>query len=194
MTTARTKATRLAFFGAAIGVTTLALTSCAGGGEAAAPTDFAYLSFAENTSIQDTLTTLSEDACAAENEALPLKVSTQPQASYDQQLQLLAGQNALPSLFASGNSPQVAKDLQTGDKLVDVAAELDELGAADDILPAARSTIEALYGGEVFVLPTELNVEGIWYNKADLRRATASRSPPPGMNSPTPRRRSTEPA
>ncbi|KAF2412070.1 ABC transporter substrate-binding protein [Microbacterium sp. B35-04] len=168
MTTARTKASRLAFFGAAIGVTTLALTSCAGGGsgEAAAPSEFSYLSFAENTSIQDTLTTLSEDSCADENDALPLKVSTQPQASYDQQLQLLAGQNALPSVFASGNSPQVAKDLQTGDKLVDIAAELDELGAADDILPAARSTIEALYGGEVFVLPTELNVEGIWYNKA----------------------------
>ena len=168
MTTARTKVSRLTFFGAAIGVTALALTGCSGsngGGSTTAPEDFSYLSFAENTSIQDTLTSLSTDACSAEDKALPLKVTTQPQASYDQQLQLLAGQDALPVIFASGNSPQVAKDLQSGDKLVDIGAELDSLGVADDILPAARSTIEALYDGDVFVLPTELNVEGIWYNK-----------------------------
>ncbi|HKP08672.1 MAG TPA: extracellular solute-binding protein [Microbacterium sp.] len=166
MTTAR-KVSRLTVFVAALGATALAATACAGGGtgDSADATEFSYLSFAENTSIQDTLTSLSKDACTDANDALPLKISTQPQAQYDQQLQLLAGQNALPSLFASGNSPQVAKDLHTGDKLVDVAAELDELGVSDDILPAARSTIEALYDGEVFVLPTELNIEGIWYNK-----------------------------
>ncbi|GAA1936259.1 extracellular solute-binding protein [Microbacterium aoyamense] len=168
MTTARPTARRLMAIGAAVSATALIVTGCSGGGGGggtAAPTDFSYLSFAENTSIQDTLTALSTGSCTEANDALPLEITTQPQASYDQQLQLLAGQDALPALFASGNSPQVAKDLNDGGKLVDVAAELDTLGVADDLLPAARSTIEALYDGDVYVLPTELNIEGIWYNK-----------------------------
>ncbi|WP_336603952.1 ABC transporter substrate-binding protein [Agromyces seonyuensis] len=166
MTTARNGARRIVPIIAGIGAAALALTACSsGGGETAAPTEFSYLSFAENTSIQDTLTSLSEDQCATENEALPLKVTTQPQASYDQQLQLLAGQNALPVLFASGNTPQVAKDLQQGGKLVDVEQALEDLDKSDAIIPAAKSTIDALYDGEQYVLPTEFNVEGIWYNK-----------------------------
>ncbi|GAA1836409.1 ABC transporter substrate-binding protein [Agromyces salentinus] len=169
MTTARTRARRFVPLIAGLGATALLLSACSGdsgGGDATAPTDFTYLSFAENTSIQDTLTSLSTGSCSAEEEALPLDITTQPQASYDQQLQLLAGQDALPVLFASGNSPQVAKDLNDGGKLVDVEAALEELGQTDAIIPAARSTVEALYGGDVFVLPTEFNVEGIWYNKA----------------------------
>lgn len=168
MTTARKRATKLVPLIAGIGVVALGLTGCSGGGGGAsdAPEKFSYLSFAENTSIQDTLTTLSEGECSAENEALPLDITTQPQASYDQQLQLLAGQNALPVLFASGNTPQVAKDLQKGGKLVDVEQALEDLDQSDAIIPAAKSTIDALYGGEQYVLPTEFNVEGIWYNKA----------------------------
>ncbi|WP_394552051.1 ABC transporter substrate-binding protein [Agromyces sp. MMS24-JH15] len=169
MTTARKRATKLVPLIAGIGVTALALTGCSGsgsgGGEVTAPDKFSYLSFAENTSIQETLGALSEGECSAENEALPLDVTTQPQASYDQQLQLLAGQNALPVLFASGNTPQVAKDLQKGGKLVDVEQALEDLDLSDAIIPAAKSTIDALYDGEQYVLPTEFNVEGIWYNK-----------------------------
>lgn len=166
MTTARIRARRLVPLIAGLGATALLLSACSGesGGSSSAPTDFSYLSFAENTSIQDTLTSLSTGSCSAQNEALSLDITTQPQASYDQQLQLLAGQNALPVIFASGNSPQVAKDLNDGGKLVDVDAALEKLDQGDAIIPAARSTIEALYG-DVYVLPTEFNVEGIWYNK-----------------------------
>ncbi|BDZ53218.1 ABC transporter substrate-binding protein [Agromyces marinus] len=169
MTTARQRATKLAPLIATIGITALALTGCSAGssndGAATAPETFSYLSFAENTSIQDTLTALSTGECSAEHDALPLDITTQPQASYDQQLQLLAGQNALPVLFASGNTPQVAKDLNTGGKLVDVEQALADLNKSDAIIPAAKSTIDALYDGEQYVLPTEFNVEGIWFNK-----------------------------
>ena len=127
---------------------------------------FEYLSLAENTAVKDTLTALSEDQCSAQEEAATLSVTTQPQASFDQQLQLLAGQGALPTLFATGNSPQVIKDIHGAGQLVDIDAELEGLGKSDAIIPAARSTIEALYDGEVYVLPSEFNVEGIWYNKA----------------------------
>ncbi|MCI2957129.1 extracellular solute-binding protein [Agromyces atrinae] len=157
---------------AAIGLGALVLTGCSAGGAGESgggsdTTEFTYLSFTENTAIADTLTALSTGACTAENEALPLKVTNQPQASYDQQLQLLAGQGALPVLFASGNTPQLAKDLQSGGQLVDIAAELEKAGASDDILSAASSTISNLYGS-VFTLPSEFNVEGIWYNKQIL--------------------------
>ncbi|WP_456824527.1 ABC transporter substrate-binding protein [Cellulomonas sp. P5_E12] len=149
----------------------LLLSACSGSsGDSASETsgsskDFTYLSFAENTSIQDTLTALSTGACSDANAAAKLTIDSTPQASYDQTLQLRAGQNDLPSLLASGNSPQVAKDIQSSGALVDIGAELTAAGLDDAIIPAAKSTIESLYDGKVYVLPTEFNVEGFWYNK-----------------------------
>jgi raffinose/stachyose/melibiose transport system substrate-binding protein len=127
--------------------------------------DFEYLSLAENTAIKDTLTALGKDSCADEEKQAPLKVSTQPQASYDQQIQLLAGQGALPSIFSGGNSPQVVQQMQEAGQLVEIGDELEGLDKADDIIPAAKSTIESIYDGKSYVLPTEFNIEGIWYNK-----------------------------
>ncbi|CAM5659322.1 hypothetical protein SALBM135S_03694 [Streptomyces alboniger] len=40
--------------------------------------------------MKTALTSMSKGACKAENDALPLKVETVPQASLDQKLQLLA--------------------------------------------------------------------------------------------------------
>ncbi|WP_034609580.1 ABC transporter substrate-binding protein [Cellulomonas sp. URHD0024] len=147
------------------------LSACSGSGgdspsETGGPSkDFSYLSFSENTSIKDTLTALSTGECSDANAVAKLKVDNQPQASFDQALQLRAGQTDLTSLFASGNSPQVAKDIESSGVLVDVGAELKAAGLDDAIIPAAKSTVESLYDGKVYVLPTEFNVEGIWYNK-----------------------------
>ncbi|MBD8059195.1 extracellular solute-binding protein [Cellulomonas sp. JH27-2] len=132
---------------------------------------FTYLSFAENTAIKGTLESLSSDACKDENASSPLKVTTQPQASFDQQIQLLAGQGALPSIFPAGNSPDVAKSLDKAGNLVQIGDELKALGKQDDIIPAAKSTIEKLYDGKDYVLPTEFNVEGFWYNKEIFTKA-----------------------
>src|SRR6185312_3567446 len=50
-------------------------------------------------------------------------------------------------------------------KLVDVSAVLGS-AASDLVLPAAASTVESLYGSkDLYALPTEFNIEGIWYNK-----------------------------
>ena len=73
MTTARYRARRLVPLAAGLGATALLITGCAGGSETAAPTDFSYLSFAENTRIQDTLTSLGDDACAAEDDEAPAR-------------------------------------------------------------------------------------------------------------------------
>jgi len=156
---------------AGIGLASLLLAGCSSaatpGGSGGGATEFTYLSLTENTAVADTLTTLSTGACKAENTALPLKITNQPQASIDQQLQLLAGQNALPVLFAAGNTPQLAKDLDKSGQLLNIADTLDELGAGDDLLPAATSTVTNLYGNTI-ALPTEFNIEGIWYNKQIL--------------------------
>jgi raffinose/stachyose/melibiose transport system substrate-binding protein len=148
----------------------LVLTACSSGdgtteAGSGATGSFEYLSLAENTAVKDTLTSLTTDGCTAPQEDAPLEVTTQPQASFDQQLQLVAGQGALPSIFATGNSPEVIKDIHEAGQLVDIDAELEALGKSDALLPAARSTIESLYDGEVYVLPSEFNVEGFWYNK-----------------------------
>ncbi|MFB2580016.1 ABC transporter substrate-binding protein [Herbiconiux sp. P15] len=169
MTTARTARLRRALVPmvALAGAGALALTGCSTGsteGSSEGASEFTYLSLTENTAVADILTGLSTGACKAENDALPLKISNQPQASFDQQLQLLAGQDALPVLFAAGNTPQLAKDLNDSGQILDIEATFADLGVSDDLLPAATSTIGSLYGS-VIALPTEFNVEGIWYNK-----------------------------
>ncbi|MFE9045186.1 ABC transporter substrate-binding protein [Streptomyces sp. NPDC007818] len=154
---------------ASAGVMSLALlaTACggSGGGTAAAPKEFTYLSVTENTTTRTALTTLSKGACKAENDALPLKVETIPQAQLDQKLQLLGGQNALPVMFAAGNAPALTKQLAKGGKIAEVELELKKYEGLDQLEPAAVSTIKALYGGKLLALPYEYNIEGFFYNK-----------------------------
>jgi raffinose/stachyose/melibiose transport system substrate-binding protein len=149
------------------GTASLALlaTACGGGGSSATPEDFSYLSVTENTTVKSALTSMAKGACKPANDALPLKVETVPQASLDQKLQLLAGQNALPVQFAAGNAPALTQQLAKSGKVADLEKELKELGVLDQLEPAAVSTIKALYGGELQVLPYEYNIEGIFYNK-----------------------------
>ncbi|MFF7445971.1 MULTISPECIES: extracellular solute-binding protein [unclassified Streptomyces] len=151
------------------GTVSLALlaTACggSGGGTSAAPEEFSYLSVTENTTVKTALTTLSTGACKSADDALPLKVETVPQASLDQKLQLLAGQNALPVQFAAGNAPALTQQLAKSDKVADLEAKLKGLGVYDQLEPAAVSTIKALYGGKLEVLPYEYNIEGIFYNR-----------------------------
>ena len=149
---------------------TVVLAGCGGsggGGDTAtsSPKEFSYLTNVENTTVKTVLTTLSTGACATQNQALPLKVETVPQTGLDQKLQLLAGQNALPVQFAAGNAPALTNQLVKAGQVADLEAKLTEAGAIDQLQPAAISTIKALYGGNLAVLPYEYNIEGIFYNK-----------------------------
>lgn len=160
----RARRARLAALTAA---TALLATACGGSGSGSAggPSAFTYLSVTENTAVKTALGTLSKGACATAQKALPLKVETVPQASLDQKLQLLAGQDALPVQFAAGNAPALTDQLYRSGKVADLEKELTELGVFDQLEPAAVSTIKALYNGKVEVLPYEYNIEGIFYNK-----------------------------
>ena len=157
-----------------ISAVTLVLAACSGSGSSSSSTSGAagksaanltFLGINENKTVEATLTTLSQNDCKAENAAQPLKVTKQAQGTLDQQLQLLAGQGALPQLFIAANSPALTSQLAQQGSIQDVSAALDKVGASDAILPAAKSVIENLYNGKDLVLPTELNIEGIWYNK-----------------------------
>jgi raffinose/stachyose/melibiose transport system substrate-binding protein len=151
---------------AMVGVTALALAACSGGGggdeaggDSGGGSEFSVLSVNENTTVSAVLEALSKDQCATQNEAMPLTVENVPQAQLAQQLQLLAGQDALPMLFGADN-PSLTKELSDAGQVLDLAGT----GAEANIEPAAAATIENLYGG-LMVLPTEFNIEGIWYNK-----------------------------
>ncbi|MFI1440501.1 ABC transporter substrate-binding protein [Streptomyces fructofermentans] len=158
---------RLAGMTASAAAMVVLVSACGGtgGGSTASPKNFSYLSVTENTTVKTALTTLSKGACRTANEDLPLKVETVPQSGLDQKLQLLAGQNALPVQFAAGNAPALTQQLARSGHVADLEKELKKLGVYDQLQPAAVSTIKALYGGKVEVLPYEYNIEGIFYNK-----------------------------
>nr|WSW66172.1 extracellular solute-binding protein [Streptomyces sp. NBC_00995] len=163
----RARRARLSLLTAGTASLALLASACggSGGGSSSAPKNFSYLSVTENTAVKAALTTLSEGACKAQNKALPLKVETVPQASLDQKLQLLAGQDALPVQFAAGNAPALTNQLNKSGKIADLETELKDRGVLDQIEPAAVSTVKALYDGKLAVLPYEYNIEGIFYNK-----------------------------
>lgn len=154
---------------ALLSVAGLALTACGpadsnGGGSGSG--DFTYFGQVENTTIINTLETLAGDQCAAANEAAPLKSDSITGTQWDQQLQLLAGQDGLSNMQMAAGTPSLMKQFIEGGQVLDLSTELDELGVSDKILPAAESTIKALYGSDkLYALPTELNIEGFWYNK-----------------------------
>ncbi|CAM5659373.1 hypothetical protein SALBM135S_03695 [Streptomyces alboniger] len=66
--------------------------------------------------------------------------------------------------FAAGNAPALTQRLKKSGKVADLEVQLRKLGVLDQ-LELVVSTIKALYGGQLQVLPYEYNVEGIFYNK-----------------------------
>ncbi|WP_198144516.1 ABC transporter substrate-binding protein [Parafrankia sp. EUN1f] len=124
------------------------------------------MSLNENTTQDEVLTALGKGACADQNAALPLDITEQAQESVDQQEQLLAGQGALPQLFPA-NTPALIRELADNGRVADVSKVLSGSPAADSVLPAAQSAADQIFGAQL-VLPVELNIEGIWYNKKIL--------------------------
>ena len=154
---------------AALSTAAIALTGCAGspsdGGSATDSASFTFLLNDENQNVQPVLETLAENQCKAEQEAQPLEFSTIPQGEMDSNNQLLASQDGLPVAFSAGGTPSEAAKLDKAGKLVNFTDALADLDATADVVPAAISTIEKLYGGNFVMLPTQYNIEGIFYNK-----------------------------
>ncbi|MEU1973004.1 extracellular solute-binding protein [Microbacterium sp. NPDC019599] len=151
-----------------LGASALILAGCAGGGSGGGgdePTSFEFLKNAENTTTEPVLQALADGECTDQNEALPLEVSSIPQAELDAQIQLLATQDGLPPMFSAGGNPAEGAKLADNGYLVDFDEALTELGVRDKIAEGAVSTIKKLYGGGFTFLPYQYNIEGIFYNK-----------------------------
>lgn len=145
----------------------LTLAACGGsgggGGSSSDASSFTVMTLNENQTVASVLTTLSKDQCKSEQAAQPLKITKQAQASVDQQEQLLAGQDALPAMFPA-NTPDLIKKLNDTKRVANLKDGLSGTSAGDAIVPGATGAIDQIYGAQL-VLPTELNIEGIWYNK-----------------------------
>ncbi|MGW8565414.1 ABC transporter substrate-binding protein [Isoptericola sp. NPDC055881] len=158
---------------ATAGISALALTACSGsdsgGGAGAGSDEFTYLGSNDNTTIVGTLKSLAADQCSAENDAAPLTPDAIDGSNWDQQIQLLAGQDALSNMSMAGGTPTMMQELIDAGQVVNLSEELADLGVEDKVLPAAESTIKALYGSDdLYALPSEFNIEGFWYNKQIL--------------------------
>lgn len=167
MTTASTRRLRRPLLGtiALAGVTALTLVGCAGGGGGSTPEALTFLKNSENSTTEPILAALADGTCSAENEVLPLEISSIPQAELDAQVQLLASQDGLPVMFSAGGNPAEGAKLWEQGVVLDLKEALTELGAIDKIAPGAISTIEKLYGGAFNFLPFQYNIEGIFYNE-----------------------------
>jgi len=145
--TARRRRGGVITVGAILTAGALVLTGCSAGGAASGGSgDFSFMSLTDNNTTGGTIKALSTTTCSAANKTAALKSDSIAQSQLDQKLQLLAAQNALPSMFIAPGTPSLARQFIKSNKLVDVSKELDKSGQADEILPAAASTLKKLYG------------------------------------------------
>lgn len=156
-------------------LTVTALAGCAGGdggstggsaggaGGGDEPEKFTVLTANENQALEDQLQMLADGPCAEENAAMPIEHQKTAQADTTQKVTLLASQNALPQHFIAGTDMvRPTGDLGAGGLVADYKEVLGD--GFSDILPAAASTVENVYG-QMVSLPYQYNLEGIWYNK-----------------------------
>jgi raffinose/stachyose/melibiose transport system substrate-binding protein len=83
-----------------------------------------------------------------------------------QKVQLLAGQDALTSIYqASQSHVNPGGDFYNAGQVLDVGKALDDLGVRDDVTPAAESAMKQIFDNTVPTIPLQFNVEGLFYNK-----------------------------
>lgn len=127
---------------------------------------FSILFTTEDTQTPDELKSLAAGACKSEAQAMPLSVQQTPTTNLQQKVQLLAGQNALPFMYAADNTTIVPGGTyyKLGNVL-DISKALSDLGLSSDMTAVAESTIKQTFDGTVPSVPFQFNIEGIFYNK-----------------------------
>lgn len=119
---------------------------------------------AANVSTWDAVFTALTKTYAKTHPGTKFKYDYTEQTQLNQKIQLQASQGALPLLY---NTPanDLLFQLNKKGNVLDVGKEAAKLGVTSDLVPAAISVEKTLYNGKVLSLPTELNMEGVWYNK-----------------------------
>ena len=104
------------------------------------------------------------DQYAKNHQGTTFKTDYIAQTNLNQQVQLLAGQGALPILYNTPPADLVAQLTKNGEVL-DIESTFQQLGVYNELLPTAVSIIKKVFNGSLAALPFELNIEGFWYNK-----------------------------
>lgn len=118
----------------------------------------------ETEGAEKIISTLSK-AYTEQHPNVTLKYEAIPQTDLIQRIQLLAGSNSLPTMFAyESGAPLIT--LIEGNKVLDVEKTFTDLGIYDQLNPATVSLLKSLTAGKgLYAIPVELNIEGFWYNK-----------------------------
>jgi raffinose/stachyose/melibiose transport system substrate-binding protein len=156
---------------AGISVCALVLGACSSSGGSSSASGsgsstFSILFTTEDTQTPAELNKLAAGSCKPEASAMPISLQSTPDANLQQKIQLLAGQNDLPFMYAADNTTIIPGGTyyKTGNVL-DIGKALDKLGIADDMTAVAKSTIQQTFDGTVPSVPFQFNIEGLFYNK-----------------------------
>ena len=127
---------------------------------------FSVLLTTENTQTPQMLKQLASGVCKAENKALPLSIQQTPSANINQKVQLLAGQNALPLMYAADNTTVIPGGAYyKNGEVLQIDKALAKINASSDMTAVAKSTIQQTFKNTVPNVPFQFNIEGLFYNK-----------------------------
>ena len=159
---------------AGIGACALVLGACSSSGgsgssgsaSGSGSSTFSILFTTEDTQTPAELNKLAAGSCKTAASAMPISLQSTPDANLQQKVQLLAGQNDLPFMYAADNTTIIPGGTyyKTGNVL-DIGKALDKLGVSDDMTAVAKSTIQQTFDGTVPSVPFQFNIEGLFYNK-----------------------------
>ena len=128
--------------------------------------EFTYLGQTQNTTIAATLESLEVGACSAAADGTPLSTDAIDGTTWDQQLQVLAGNDALSNMSMAAGTPSLMKEFVDAGLVLNLSEAFAELGVEGAVLPAAEATLKQLHQtDDLYALPTEYNIEGFWYNE-----------------------------
>lgn len=159
-------------FAAGVSAVALVLAGCASSGSSSTATSgkgsssFSILFTTEDTQTPAELNKLAAGACKSEASAMPISLQQTPDTNLQQKIQLLAGQNDLPFMYAADNTTIVPGGTyyKTGNVL-DISKALSQLGVSGDMSAVAESTIKQTFDNTVPSVPFQFNIEGLFYNK-----------------------------
>lgn len=119
----------------------------------------------ENTGAGQILNDLSKEF-VSKNPDVKYEMEVIDQPSQLQKISVLLASDSLPTVFPPFN--EQVKEFGTKGITLNIEETFKKLGIYDNLKPAAVNFLkqaQSATGKDLVAIPTELNVEGIWYNK-----------------------------
>ena len=136
------------------------------GGKASGASSFSILFTTEDTQTPQELDKLAAGACKTEASSMPISLQSTPDANLQQKVELLAGQNDLPFMYAADNTTIIPGGAYyKSGNVLDIGKALTQAGVSEDMTAIAKSTTEQTFDGTIPSVPFQFNIEGLFYNK-----------------------------